>query len=238
MAAARRVWLPRCWPVMAEHCRVCALAAADLATLLRWRNHPSVRQAMFSQHEISPEEHQRWFEQASADPGRCLLLAETQQQALGFVHFSGVANGATAEWGFYAAPGAARGSGRLLGQAALDFGFGTLGLHKVCGHALRLNDASIRIFNRWSGRWRPGSRRRSYGWCLCWRSSVDAQAEGGWSMGTRTLISAKFRIAKHLHRRRCVWRSSQNAPMQTQAALALGLTRFMIASKGAFTPSQ
>ncbi len=67
---------------------------------------------------------------------------------MGFVQFSGVAPGGIADWGFYAAPEARKGSGSKLGVAALGFAFETLGLHKVCGQALDFNEASIRFHLR------------------------------------------------------------------------------------------
>jgi UDP-4-amino-4,6-dideoxy-N-acetyl-beta-L-altrosamine N-acetyltransferase len=109
------------------------LAEADLPLVRAWRNHPGVRQHMFSTHEIAEAEHQQWF---------------ARQQAMGFVHFSGVAPGGVAEWGFYAAPGAPRGTGRALGQAALARAFGTEQLHKVCGQVLAGNTASLALHRR------------------------------------------------------------------------------------------
>jgi len=131
-----------------EDVRVRPVGEADLARVLAWRNHPDIRRFMLTQHEIPLDEHRRWFERASRDPGRCLLIAEEEGRPLGFVHFIGVAPDGVADWGFYAAPGAPRGSGRKLGEAALDHGFRTLGLHKVCGQALDFNEASIRFHRR------------------------------------------------------------------------------------------
>lgn len=128
--------------------RVRPLASDDLERVLQWRNHPNVRRFMLTQHEISPDEHRSWFARKSADPTRRLLLVEDEDVPLGFVQFSGVANGAAAEWGFYAAPEAPGGSGHKLGVAALDFAFQSLGLHKVCGQALAFNDGSIRLHER------------------------------------------------------------------------------------------
>jgi RimJ/RimL family protein N-acetyltransferase len=48
-----------------------------------------------------------------------------------------------ADWGFYLAPDAPKGSGRELGKQALDYAFTQLGLHKVCGQALGFNKRSI-----------------------------------------------------------------------------------------------
>lgn len=100
---------------------------------------------MLSQHEIGLDEHRRWFERAASDSSKCLLVVEESNQPLGFVHFSGVAPGGVAEWGFYAVPGAPKGTGRKLGRAALAHGFAQLALHKVCGQVLDFNEASIRF---------------------------------------------------------------------------------------------
>lgn len=128
--------------------RVRRVAEGDLSSVLAWRNHPDVRKFMLTQHEITLEEHLRWFERASRDPGRCLLIAEEEGRPLGFVHFTGVGPDGVADWGFYAAPEVPRGSGRKLGEAALDHAFQALGLHKVCGQALGFNEASIRFHLR------------------------------------------------------------------------------------------
>lgn len=116
---------------------------ADLELVLAWRNHPDVRRYMYTQHEIMLDEHQRWFERSLPDPTKHLLIFEVDQQPLGFVNLSEVGNGSIADWGFYAAPHAPKGSGRQLGHAALNYAFTQLHLHKVCGQALVYNERSI-----------------------------------------------------------------------------------------------
>lgn len=120
----------------------------DLQAVLAWRNHPDVRRFMYTQHEITLEEHAAWFERASQDASRCLLVVETPDSPLGFVHFSGLNQGGGCEWGFYIVPGAPKGTGRKLGRAALDHAFGALGQRKVCGQALDYNEPSIRFHER------------------------------------------------------------------------------------------
>lgn len=126
-----------------EDARVRPLQAGDLQRILQWRNDPSVRASMLTQHEISWEEHSAWFDRASVDPKRRLLLAEDASGPFGYAGLSGVAPGGVADWGFYVAPGAPKGSGRRLGRSTLSFAFEALGLHKVCGQALDFNEASI-----------------------------------------------------------------------------------------------
>lgn len=133
---------------MSESRRVRALALPDLPMILTWRNHPAVRSVMFSQHEISRSEHEAWFERASADPSRRLLVVEDGDGPFGFVQFDAVVENGVADWGFYARPDAPRGSGRRLGAAALDHAFAALNLHKVCGQAIATNDASITLHRK------------------------------------------------------------------------------------------
>lgn len=118
---------------------------ADLALVLRWRNHPEVRRHMYSRHEITLDEHQRWFERALQDAHKHLLIFELDREPLGFVNFSELASAGIADWGFYAAPEAPRGSGQRLGQTALAHGFTQLKFHKVCGQVLARNERSIRF---------------------------------------------------------------------------------------------
>ena len=124
------------------------LTYEDLPTLLAWRNHSDVRTFMLTQHEISLEEHHRWFSTASQDSTRRLLIVEVAQDPIGFVQLSNVGPGGIADWGFYARPNAAKGSGRKIGVAALNYAFHDLGLHKVCGQAIKQNAASISFHKR------------------------------------------------------------------------------------------
>ena len=124
------------------------MIADDLAQVLRWRNHPDVRACMFTRHEISPKEHARWFAAAGADPARHLLIYEVDGAPLGFASLARPAGSDVANWGFYLAPGAPRGSGAGLGAAVLDHAFGALSLGEVRGEALAFNAASIRLHEK------------------------------------------------------------------------------------------
>jgi len=125
--------------------RVRPMAHTDLERVLAWRNHPDVRQYMYTQNEISLDEHLRWFERSLQDARKHLLIFEFNDQPLGFVNFSELDGGGIADWGFYAAPDAPKGIGRRLGQAALDHAFNKLKLHKICGQALAYNERSSRF---------------------------------------------------------------------------------------------
>ncbi|QEA40911.1 UDP-4-amino-4,6-dideoxy-N-acetyl-beta-L-altrosamine N-acetyltransferase [Pistricoccus aurantiacus] len=124
------------------------MRANDLERVLAWRNHPEVRRYMYTRHEIRLDEHRQWFERASQDPAKHLLIFAVAGTPTGFVNITQHQQGPIADWGFYLAPEAPRGTGRQLGQSALTFAFGELGLHKLCGQALAFNERSIRFHRR------------------------------------------------------------------------------------------
>ena len=121
------------------------MTEADLGLVLSWRNHPDIREYMYSRHEIGMDEHRRWFAKASVDPTRRLFIFEIGAQPLGYVSFQQLNGGPVVDWGFYVAPDAAKGTGRALGTAALAQAFDQERFHKVCGQALEHNTRSIQF---------------------------------------------------------------------------------------------
>lgn len=127
---------------MAEH-KVRKMTEGDLELVLQWRNHPEVRRYMYTTHEIHLDEHRRWFANASKNPDLELLIYQQETTPQGFVNITRTRCPEVADWGFYLAPNAPKGSGRQLGKRALNYAFTQLGLHKVCGQALGFNERSI-----------------------------------------------------------------------------------------------
>ncbi|WP_205126761.1 UDP-4-amino-4,6-dideoxy-N-acetyl-beta-L-altrosamine N-acetyltransferase [Nitrincola tibetensis] len=118
----------------------------DLPLLITWRNHPDVRAYMYSQHQISPAEHQQWFDRQSHDQNSHLFIYSEESQPCGFAQLRVAKE--RAEWGFYLAPEAKKGTGTRLGKTVLDWAFQNLNLHKVSGEALDFNHASIRFHHK------------------------------------------------------------------------------------------
>lgn len=121
---------------------------ADLELVLQWRNHPDIRQHMYTTEEISMSNHRKWFARTLNNPDVDLLVFECDGQRLGVVNVTRTRSRQVADWGFYMAPDAPKGHGRSLGAAALEHAFNRLQLHKLCGQALGFNERSIRFHKR------------------------------------------------------------------------------------------
>jgi UDP-4-amino-4,6-dideoxy-N-acetyl-beta-L-altrosamine N-acetyltransferase len=135
---------------MIEHAsmRVRTMLNHDLEYVLSWRNHPHVRRFMLTQHEITVHEHLAWFDRASKDATRVLLVIEEKNQPVGCVFFSGVKANSTVDWSFYSSPYSPAGTGKRVCSMALDFVFKEIKIHKVVGQVLDYNFRSIRVHQR------------------------------------------------------------------------------------------
>ncbi|HIE40598.1 MAG TPA: UDP-4-amino-4,6-dideoxy-N-acetyl-beta-L-altrosamine N-acetyltransferase [Thiomicrorhabdus sp.] len=129
--------------------RLRALKLDDLARVRAWRNHSNVSAFMCSQHIISEQEHQTWFEKNQDNPLKSLSLYEVSGEAMGFVQFDKKSiESDVYEWGFYIAPDAPKGTGFQLTSLALNVAFNTLKAHKVVAEVLEFNQASIQLHVR------------------------------------------------------------------------------------------
>jgi len=126
------------------------LDETDLGLILPWRNAPAVREAMYHHHEISPEEHDAWFEGMRRNPSaRWYLYSDLVGVSQGVVYFTEFDPGQrTAFWGFYTRPGASPGTGTRMLREGLELAFGELGLRKLNGEALITSVASAKVHRK------------------------------------------------------------------------------------------
>ena len=79
-----------------------AAATKDLDLVLEWRNRPDVRRNMYTKHEISRDEHHKWFARTKADATKKYLLCVGDDKPVGVVGFYDIKAGhKTADWAFY-----------------------------------------------------------------------------------------------------------------------------------------
>ena len=118
-------------------------ATEDRDRLLAWRNLPDIRRWMYSDHQISPEEHALWFGAALADPRRRYSIIVADDRPVGLANLYDLApeHGRTS-WAYYLADPAVRGSGigAFVEFHIIDYVFGGLGLNKLWCEVLIENE--------------------------------------------------------------------------------------------------
>ncbi|WP_331376783.1 UDP-4-amino-4,6-dideoxy-N-acetyl-beta-L-altrosamine N-acetyltransferase [Sinorhizobium chiapasense] len=121
----------------------------DITIMRMWRNIPAVREKMYTWHEISEEEHQRWWARTRSADNHRYFIYEHRRVPLGVVSFNNIdQENRNASWAFYASPDAERGTGSRMEFLALDYAFFDLNLHKLFCEVLDFNAAVIKLHKK------------------------------------------------------------------------------------------
>lgn len=125
----------------------------DRDAVLAWRNHPQVRRASLTRHEIGADEHARWWVAVRADPAGRILIYERGGTRAGVVTFADL-HADVAVWGFYLDVASLEAAGDLLPawleleRAAVDYAFQELGVAALGGETLAWNTPVIALHRR------------------------------------------------------------------------------------------
>lgn len=96
----------------APHIELRPVRNDDSPQLLEWRNMPEVSAWMYSDHEISRAEHDRWFATAMADETRRYWVIEQDGKPVGLANLYDISRPhRKCAWAYYLADPATRGKG-------------------------------------------------------------------------------------------------------------------------------
>ncbi|MCW8138887.1 MAG: UDP-4-amino-4,6-dideoxy-N-acetyl-beta-L-altrosamine N-acetyltransferase [Planctomycetota bacterium] len=111
-----------------------------------WRNQPDVARFMHTEHEITPEEHDRWFARMLIDDSVAYWVIELDQEPVGLVYLTQIdLRNERCSWAFYLASSTVRGRGvgSVVEFTILRHVFEHLGLQKLCCEVLDFNQPVI-----------------------------------------------------------------------------------------------
>jgi UDP-4-amino-4,6-dideoxy-N-acetyl-beta-L-altrosamine N-acetyltransferase len=120
----------------------------ELRLMLSWRNSPSVRANMYTQHEISEEEHLAWWKKASHRNDQKYFIYENRIP-LGIVAITEIDDlNCNCSWAFYSSPEAPKGTGSLMEFLAIEYVFNNLNLKKLACEVLAFNTPVIKLHQK------------------------------------------------------------------------------------------
>ncbi len=127
-----------------------ALQESDLSLILPWLNSLEVRQAIYTQHEISIDEHQSWFQRIQQDDSKQWFLYLNQDDVpSGVVYFTDLnAIQGSVFWGFYVNPKERLGTGLRISLDALYKAFDEWGVQKLNADVLASNPRLLEIYKK------------------------------------------------------------------------------------------
>ncbi len=120
----------------------------DKDRLLAWRNSPEVAGYMYTDHQITPEEHARWFGSIDGDVRRAYWIITLDGAPVGLANLYDIdrRNGRCA-WAYYLAEPQVRGKGvgGYVEYLVIERVFGEFGLTKLWCEVLESNRAVWRM---------------------------------------------------------------------------------------------
>lgn len=121
----------------------------ELELMLSWRNAPDVRKNMYTQHEISFNEHVSWWNSIQSRTDQKYFMYEVEDQPCGIVAFNKIdLLNENSLWAFYASPDAAKGTGSRMELLALEYAFSKLNLNKLNCEVLEFNTPVIKLHQK------------------------------------------------------------------------------------------
>ena len=122
------------------------IRADELEMMLAWRNSPSVRGNMYTQHEISLTEHLAWWMQVQTRVDQKYFMYEFNQIPFGIVAFNGINRvNQNSSWAFYSSPKAVKGTGSKMEFLALEKAFTCMQLRKLFCEVFSFNRNVIKL---------------------------------------------------------------------------------------------
>lgn len=122
---------------------------ADEHALRTWRNDPAVAQWMYTNHEITPDEHSIWFQSMLADVSKVYWKIVVDGSAVGSIFLTQISSkDALCSWGMYLADQDLRGKGVAQAACALSFqfAFNVLSVERVLCEAVAHNETAIGLY--------------------------------------------------------------------------------------------
>lgn len=122
----------------------------DLERVLKWRNSDKIKSFMYTDHQITREEHYQWFKKVTTDPRYKVWLLHHKGHPLGLINFSDIdREHSRCYWGFYIGEATApKGSGTIMGISALNTIFNDTDIYKVCSEVVHTNSGSIQFHRK------------------------------------------------------------------------------------------
>lgn len=114
--------------------------------VLLWRNHESIRKWMFTQEEISLENHLSYIDSLSKQTDRIYFVVKRGDESIGVIDFTNIHDN-QAYIGLYAQPNL-RGVGKILMEAIVNYGFTTLKLNRLISEVFETNKAAIQLYTK------------------------------------------------------------------------------------------
>ncbi len=121
--------------------------AGDKEKIRDWRNLPDIAKYMYTDHQITEEEHEKWFNAIAEDPKRKYWVITYNNEDIGLVNLYDIdKSNQRCYWALYIVDTNAqrKGIGGFVELAIINHVFGEMGFNRLCCEVLDFNQSVIK----------------------------------------------------------------------------------------------
>ncbi len=116
--------------------------------VLTWRNHSNIRKWMYTQDEISLENHLNFIESLKTRDDKLYFVVEKDEKYIGVIYFYNFENG-SCEFGLYSNP-ALSAVGKILINEIVNYAFNRLNSNLLIAEVLANNERAINLYKKYN----------------------------------------------------------------------------------------
>jgi UDP-4-amino-4,6-dideoxy-N-acetyl-beta-L-altrosamine N-acetyltransferase len=122
----------------------------DKELIYSWRNHPETAKYMYTDHDINPEEHERWLRKVLNDRSCRYWILQSDGQDVGVLSITQIdQHNRRCYWAFYLDPELrGKGVGSFAEISVLRYVFDELQFNKLCAEVLGFNQPVVEMHKR------------------------------------------------------------------------------------------
>jgi len=120
--------------------------------ILTWRNHPTIKKWMYTDDDISFDNHLNFISSLEDDRNKKYFLVEKNEQKIGVIYFTNIdyINKKT-DFGIYAKPNS-KGFGKILMSTIIDYAFYNLKMDRLIAEVFVENSKAISLYKKFNFR--------------------------------------------------------------------------------------
>ncbi|MFW3355862.1 UDP-4-amino-4,6-dideoxy-N-acetyl-beta-L-altrosamine N-acetyltransferase [Aliarcobacter butzleri] len=125
------------------------LSLKEKKMILEWRNSPNIKKYMYTQDEISLENHLNFIEYLKNSKDKLYFLVKKDDEYIGVIYFNNIKENESLEMGIYTNPNL-KGYGKISLESIINFSFNILKVKKIFAEVFFENEKAYNLYKNYN----------------------------------------------------------------------------------------
>ena len=123
------------------------LTIEEKKMVLSWRNHPDIKRWMYTDSDISLENHLNFIDSLKDRKDKLYFLVKKDDEYIGVINFTDI-KAESLEMGIYSRP-SAKGLGSILLETIIEYAFDTLKIKRIFAEVFSENSRAYNLYKKY-----------------------------------------------------------------------------------------